>query len=525
MPDMTHPDFPDQYRFLKATETFHLELPKKLRQYYDSFAEDESAPLPPEGALIPGINDPHRAKITNYAETVMSLERVFNELYESSKRLAPLAHDSLEKSAQGKQAINNVVVVINGAAGALPQDGTSEDDHILAYVTQALEEGDRVIKEAMMDQQGLSKEVDKESEALKELRDQLTQMQKENADLRQRLADPAGITPPSWTPPSTADPSYIDPSTFPTGLDSSDDTGFDGLTPSGNDSRLDDRTPGGVDNLGNTSGMTSPTTPAAPASAATSPVGSGMDILGPMMQMITQQAMMRNLADQDLNNRRAELDQRRFEDELAPEAAPPVAAPVMAQPATALPPTTAPAAHHAQPSSIAATSTSPAGAPARTPGADDKVLYTFPDGRTQKVSVLVAQALDAAFGDHSGTDAQKAYEKTSAKWSNTKQIGDHVDPFQLMTGDVATWAKRTAILVVFTADEGGTLEAVINGELKPFTAEMSDSTGEFGQFTGFAHPKGIELTASADEATPPATPGTSDQSGNPAMQVATAPAS
>ncbi|WP_157129489.1 hypothetical protein [Nocardia amamiensis] len=522
MPDMTHPDFPDQCRFLKATETFHLELPKKLRKYYDSFAKDESAPMPPEGALVPGINDPHRAKITNYTETVTSLERVFNELYESGKKLATLAHASLEKSAQGKQAINNVVVIVNSAAGAVPQDEMTEDDHILAYVTEALEEGDRVIKEAMMDQEGLGKEVDKESEALKQVKDQLTQLQKENADLRQRLADPADITPPFSTPLTTADPSYIDPSTFdpstfPTGMDSLNDSGLDGQTSSGNQPSLNGQTPSGLDNLGNTPRVTPPTTspPVQPA-AAVSPMGAGSGLMDLMMQ----QAMMRNLADQDLNNRRAELDPRRFEDQLAPVTPPP---PVTSQPATAQPTATAPAAHHAQASPIAATPAQHAGAPVRTPDADGSVVYTFPDSRTQKVSVMVAQALDAAFGNVRGTDAQKAYEKTSAKWSDTKQIGDRVDPYQLMTGDVATWDNRTALLVAFGSDEGGTLEAIVDGELKPFAPEMSDNAGEFGQFAGFAHPKGIELTAPAGRDIPPATPGTADQSANPAMPVVTAP--
>ncbi|MFC9897820.1 hypothetical protein ACFVMC_29375 [Nocardia sp. NPDC127579] len=237
-------------------------------------------------------------------------------------------------------------------------------------------------------------------------------------------------------------------------------------------------------------------------SLASEPVSSGSSALDSWLPMMAQQALSRNLADTDLGDRRAQIDPRRYDQNLEPVTPPAVAAAAMpaAQPAAAQPAstTTAPTAN----------TTAPQATPvaARTTGDDGSVLYTFPDGRTQKVSAMVAKALDAAFGNASGTDAQAAYEKTDAKWSDPKQIGDRVDPYQLMTGDVACWDDRTAVLVVFGSDEGGTLEAVVNGQLKPFTAEMSDSAGEFGQFTGFSHPKGIELSAGKDKETPASAP-------------------
>lgn len=258
--------------------------------------------------------------------------------------------------------------------------------------------------------------------------------------------------------------------------------------------------------------------------------GTGMDSMGGMggmgmgslMDSMMQMMMMRNMTD-NLNNRSAELDPGRYDDKLGPVTPPPaVAAQAPVAPATVATPATTAPVHNAAPSTP--WSSQPAnGIPGRTPGADGSVLYTFPDGRTQKVSAMVAQALDGAFGNASGTDAQKAYEKTPAKWSDKKQIGAHVDPYQLMTGDVATWDKRSAILVVFGSEEGGTLEAVVNGALKPFIPEMSDSAGEFGQFSGFVHPKGIELTAPKDGDVPSATPGTTDQSANAAVPIVAAP--
>lgn len=137
--------------------------------------------------------------------------------------------------------------------------------------------------------------------------------------------------------------------------------------------------------------------------------------------------------------------------------------------------------------------------------------YTFPDGRTQEVSVMVAMALDKAFDNKRDTDAREAYANTPAMWTDSRDIGRPADAFELMTGDVAVWASgpaespgkngegvRTAILVRFGSWDSGTLEAVIDGELKPFAEDMDDEKGRFGAFAGFRHPKGIEKEAEAE---------------------------
>jgi hypothetical protein len=48
---------------------------------------------------------------------------------------------------------------------------------------------------------------------------------------------------------------------------------------------------------------------------------------------------------------------------------------------------------------------------------------------------------------------------------------------------------------VFGEGESGTVEAVVNGELRQFEVEMSDTDGDFGEFAGFKHPKGVEAAA------------------------------
>ena len=189
--------------------------------------------------------------------------------------------------------------------------------------------------------------------------------------------------------------------------------------------------------------------------------------------------------------------------------------------------------------------------PPRVPRSDGKVEYLFPNDRKQWVSQVVAQALDAAFANTKGTDAKAAYSGTSAKWSDNKQIGMRVDPSRLMTGDVALWAaEHTAIIVAFGSAEGGAdpaaaepagvsdsvtgapvsgnpdagagegsadLQVIVAAEMKKFEPQMSDSGGDFGDFSGFAHPTGIEAAGKGDEDPGGGVPG--DPSAGPTMSA------
>ncbi|NUS92398.1 MAG: hypothetical protein HOQ36_08285, partial [Nocardia sp.] len=60
------------------------------------------------------------------------------------------------------------------------------------------------------------------------------------------------------------------------------------------------------------------------------------------------------------------------------------------------------------------------------------------------------------------------------------------------TGSSDEPTYRTVLLVAFGEGESGTLEAVVNGELQQYQEEMSDTEGDFGEFAGFKHPKGVE---------------------------------
>ncbi|WP_433631305.1 hypothetical protein [Nocardia sp. CA-120079] len=517
-----------QYRPLPSTTDWYTKLPKQFQAYFDSCGNgDENKGSPPDMPVPDQVKDSAvaQAHFSNYGSTATSLRQAADLIDDSAKTIAPLAKKTEEISIAAQKAVNAGIDHITNQAPTVPKPGMKEDQHIYEFCNEAIQSVASAFDEASGANKDTAGNADKESAKLKELEEQIKKLQQENASLKKQLADPADVSQVPAVNPAQ-DPANVgsvdDGSTVP-GLDdlNSDTPGVDtGTTPTGES--LDDKVQQALDGLNNSGTTPSATTPASvpDTSAAASPASSGMDMMSSMLPMLMAQMMNRGQADTDLNNRRSEYDP--YQDQVAPVPAAVAPAQPAVQAATSTP---APATNTGPPAN-SSSSQPTAGMPGRTPNSDGTVVYTFPDGRTQKVSVTVAQALDAAFGNASGTDAQAAYAKTPAKWSDKKQIGTPVDPYQLMTGDVAVWDGRTAIVVAFPADDGGTLEVVVNGQMKQFAPEMSDSAGEFGQFVGFNHPKGIEATAPEDhdQGKMGGMPVTGDPSAGAAMPAVAAPA-
>ncbi|MFE6862388.1 hypothetical protein [Nocardia sp. NPDC057668] len=249
-----------------------------------------------------------------------------------------------------------------------------------------------------------------------------------------------------------------------------------------------------------------PQTPAPPDSpyspADTGGGFGGMDGLMSMLPLLMQQGAMQRDYDRDLSDRRDRLTPTEPERPREPE---PAAAPApTVSTGTPWSPGSAPAGPAAT-STAPVTTTSAANAAtqpgAPVPNADGKVLHTFRDSRTAWVSPTVDIALTAAESNNAGTSAQAAYANTPAKWERpeqgrTERPGRPVDPYELVTGDVATWTGRSAIVVLFDTDGDGSLWIIADGALTPFDAVMQDSDGDFGDFAGFAHPNAIDAVAS-----------------------------
>lgn len=464
-----------------------------LVDYYKLFGDPKNKkelqpkPIPKMAAAPAGLAEGSEAG-AGYTEAVKAINGATDALKASDTRLMEVIKDVEKISRQGQEDIGNLIRGVNITMSKIPD---KEDVTFIELATPALSELIQLIEKAVAEYQrtanGIQDPTTGDKKATEDLNNSVNRFADNmyNPDLwaqspQSGLTDPAdlkGLTPP--------------------GIDET------GTKPSDLQQAIDRQDKRASDPAVNT-----PTTPGMNTPGVSPPVTPPLDTTGTLFSSLLP-AMMSglwgNTAGDDLGGQRY-IDPARYERDRAATAPQPVVPPAtttpwsaQSTPAAATPAAATPSGQtHGTPPTGASTSPPAGGPPPRTPNADGSVLYTFPDGRTQKVSPIVAQALDKAFGNIQGTDAQAAYADTKAKWKDKKEIGERVDPYQLMTGDVATWDDRTAILVVFGSGEDGTLEAVVNGELKQFTPEMSDSAGEFGQFTGFMHPPGIELAASKD---------------------------
>ncbi|MFD4405528.1 hypothetical protein ACFWPH_22500 [Nocardia sp. NPDC058499] len=303
--------------------------------------------------------------------------------------------------------------------------------------------------------------------------------------------DPVADRQASAENPGAGDPSGV-PAPEPMDLDAGSGPGTDAGT-----GRLSDGGTAGSLGEPGTSGPAVDTPAVTPPAAANS--GSMNSALGGMLLPQLMQAAMGRPEARDSDGQGDRREREGSEDAVTASRPGAVTAPGAGQPPSGR--TAAPPADQAGPAKSVAAPADNAPPPARPAVTDpaERTVYTFPDGRTQEVSAVVARALDAAFGNAAGTDASAAYAGTPAHWTDEKKIGARTDPYQLMTGDVGVWAERTALLVVFEGADpaGATVEAVIDGTLVPVTslADMRDGGGDFGPFNGFFHPHGIEMTA------------------------------
>ncbi len=500
----------------------------------------------PKADAIPQVSlnmsDLRSDAMSNYQLLAYSLRTAFETMLDAHNKVFEKVTKTIEDRESSQNKVAQWIEKFNTAAASPPDDNQNENEYIMTYVSTGLKEGETIMNDAKSKQDANGDGVETEAEKLKKLTEQVKTLTEQNKSLQQQLAAAKGGGGGGGGGGTTYDPNLLGEqgSTGGDGSYTPTDFGLDGTgtdqTGTGTGGSLTDGLSTGSNSASDPSGLgtgsssgTSPisatpasmTSPDSGMSSLGSGMGSGMggmgDMMSQMLPMLAQMQMMRQMQDQGLNGRNGGM-QPMYPQQPVVSAQPAAATPQQTQPAAS--PASATAQSDAAPKGASSSQSQQAGAvpPGRTPGADGTVEYPFPDGRTQKVSLIVAQALDAAFGNHGGTDAQKAYEKTTAKWSDNKQIGDHIDPNQLMTGDVGVWEKTTAVLVVFGSGTDGTIEAIIDGELQKLDSDkmdtMSGKAGEFGTFTEFQHPRGIEATAPDHQAdAAPGMPMPGDQQG------------
>ncbi|MFC8529451.1 hypothetical protein [Nocardia sp. NPDC057227] len=522
-------------------------LAVSLSDGYRLFGELEKRTEPTSPAIAPfrpPVVTGAGAVGTSYPQLVDRLNGMaakFTEIQNAVITATDQKMDQIKATGQGR--IGGLISGMNLVVATTPGGNFTE------LLIQAFADVDTALGRGGVSADDLAKEIDRKTT------EQLAADTKAIEQLKALLEQSKGQGAPPIVAPGTSPTDYglpgIGGSTPPgTTLPGIDGTGTGTGTDSGRTADALDRAVQAAQSANQPAPATPITPGAVPGVNPGSGIGSGLGMgsgMEMLLPMLAQQAMSRNFADQDRDLGRGMRDPDRG---IRPPAVqtPPIATPAVAAPApqvTAPGTTPAPSANPA----VHAPNTTPGqpgvGAPARVVGEDGKVPYDFPDGRHQRVWPAVAEALDAAFADREHTDAHAAYAKTTAKWSDVKSL-ERVDPYAMQTGDVATWvsiaapadtgpmeppkaemstgappmganvggpasgdvappqdgtrgsapgADRTALAVVFPAEEGGTLEVIVQGELRPFQAELADATGPLGDFGGFAHPPGVGAAA------------------------------
>ncbi|MCX4092173.1 hypothetical protein [Nocardia sp. alder85J] len=428
------------------------------------------------------------ALLVNYGQIVADVNKSADNLNTADQTVIDTVKTYGDQATALKGSINSMLEDMTAKAGNPPDKANeTEIEYVAGYLADAIE---TYAKDAA----GIQ-----------------TEAQTAANNVKTNTPTPTDPTTPTPATPTTSSPysNYSPTTSSPYTSSPYSSNPYDGYTPVTSNTTGNGTTTGGTATdpygTGNTGTGSTGTNPygtdtgsnATPASAGTSAgdpgIGSMMDSLLPMLM---SGLLNRQQADPTQNTDPYANDPYRDRYGQYPQNAQQQPTQQQTQPGQSSSSQAAPA----QGPTSGATSDQPTNnVPAgRTPGPDGTVTYTFPDGQTQKVSVTVAKALDAAFGNQKDTDAQTAYAGTSAKWTDKKQIGARVDPYQLMTGDIATWENATAIVRVMGSGTDGTLDVIVDGQLKPFAPDMSGATGEFGEFTGFQHPNGIEVSNATD---------------------------
>ncbi|WP_039796902.1 hypothetical protein [Nocardia araoensis] len=138
------------------------------------------------------------------------------------------------------------------------------------------------------------------------------------------------------------------------------------------------------------------------------------------------------------------------------------------------------------------------------------VDLVLPDGSTQKVPSVVAQAVQKELSNPNGSDARAAYMGTTAAptpghpWSMVDTANQRIGSSELRTGDVVQWTNRTALVVV--TDNG--LHYITSGQLVPLDPHnpQADNHGAYGDFEGYFRPSGIDIHSAPVEPVQTAAP-------------------
>jgi hypothetical protein len=501
MPDQTLPAgdgdgrYPPRYRYSPTLQGhYEYDIPSYLAECWQSFGDPGRVTALPHTMVVPtGWAEPpgRSGALARYTAMAQKLQAAYANFERIHQEVAGLTRTAAAISAEGQAAMRRAIVKINERAPRVP-DPKSEDQHITDYLAEAVDGARQALQATLNRQRGTARDLDARTRELDRDRWDRDRVDDTDAEVDRRLSSAQERQRRLESERSLAD--MMRQFDMQQRLAAAQQARQPMQAPF--DPRL--ITP-------------QPQAPAPPTPELRDPRGLGG--IDPSMLLMMSGLLRggglfgadRNDRPRDDRRREDREEVRRMREELAREreqlreeraraqleARQGFGAPLPMVAAAANPPAPPPPPKpdEAQPNSQPAkdNASAQAGATQRTPGEDGKVLYTFADGRQQRVLPVVAQALDVACTDNAGTNAQAAYAGTPAKWTDDKTIGARVDPNQLMTGDVCAFEQTTAIAVVWGTADSGTLELVVDGKPVPFNPESSEMKA-FGPFVGFFHP-------------------------------------
>lgn len=466
MPDQSAPGYPDEFRFPQVIEKYYRALPRTLRRHWDTFGSGVGDGVSLK-ADVSGVEGTARARMRTYEQAAARLAQRFRDLQDMDRRLADEVRRSMAAARTGREQIGAVINRLNVDAGTVPI-ATSKGDHILDYVPAGLDRVNRVVVDTTLALQGQAGVI---------------------GDLTHRLTEVSAAQEPT----STRSTRFSTASAY-------------GLSPSVGDDRPWTRT-----NRSGASGESAQrdhrdTSTALPPSASVSSPATG-----PAVSAMTKS--FRPGADAPDPASRGHLSSP-----MADAAGRSGHDPSTAVGATA-PADTRETHHGEQASPPTSTGTTPSATPwtRRTgvvpghrqfdvisigkrleadetgrknslPADETETVYVFPDGRTLEVSPAVARVLDAAFGKQPGTADRLEHVVSAATAPSGKPVGLRRTVHSVATGDIAVWARRSAVVVVFGTGNNRSLEVIVDGGLQPFPTPTGDEHDQFGPFTGFHQP-------------------------------------
>ncbi|MEV0109650.1 hypothetical protein AB0H42_25395 [Nocardia sp. NPDC050799] len=462
MPDQNAPGYPEEFKFSPLIESYYRGLPRALRGYWDAFGSGSivDMPLKPATRSVEGTAS---ARIRNYEAVAAQLERRFQDLQEMDRQMADRVRRSLSATRAGRERVEAAIQRINTDAATVPI-GKSKGDHILDYAPAGLDRADRAVVDTTRAHRDQARVLDESVRRLIE-----TTPPPESVSALPALFASDSILARA---PSAGE----DRSSAPANSSGA------GKAPAHRDQR--------------------------DMSAAAHPADSGAAPTTEPVPKVTTDVRRSSAQDPGPTSRNSPpstVPDTTGQPDHDPMAA--VGETTSAGPGTSL------GGRPVVPSAPAATGTSTpwSSRTGAAPGSDQShsafsgkrteagptgrqhassvdeglVVYVFPDGRTQEVSPVVVAVLDMAFGRRPSTNSRPA----SPGSSNTIPAGDPIavrhETDSVDTGDLAVWARGSAVVVVFGTGNNRSYEVIVDGHLQPFSALPGQGPGEFGPFTGF----------------------------------------